>query len=85
MNKYCRAAILKLMEAETDTNTSKIDEDTDVSRPSSGPYRSFLLRLFREEGEAPCWRVRLEPVAERGETVHFARLEGLLMYLSALE
>jgi hypothetical protein len=45
-------------------------------------YFSYLLRLWRENGEdGMCWRVSLEN-AETGERVGFADLDELFDYLN---
>jgi hypothetical protein len=43
-------------------------------------YRSYLLRLWFEESQAPSWRVMLENVEVAGEQ-HY--LESLMAYLSS--
>jgi hypothetical protein len=48
-----------------------------MARP---PPKSFLLRLWREQEDAPL-RATLIDVAQPAETRHFATLEALLAFL----
>jgi hypothetical protein len=52
-----------------------------MARP---PPRSFLLRLWREQDDAPL-RATLIDVAQPAETRHFAALEALMAFLQTQE
>lgn len=43
-------------------------------------YRSYLLRLWREDGNGR-WRVRLEQIGEEAQVLHFADLETFVSFL----
>ncbi|MBP7961488.1 MAG: hypothetical protein KBG20_03960 [Caldilineaceae bacterium] len=48
---------------------------------NTAPYRSYLLRLWREANhEAPVWRSSLEDPTS-GERIGFAGLEELFVFL----
>ena len=44
-------------------------------------YRSYLLRLWREDGSGITWRAMLENIAESGERFYFKDLESLTAYI----
>ena len=44
-------------------------------------YRSYLLRLWREEEAGIAWRVMLESVTNPGQRHYFKDLESLKNYL----
>ncbi len=44
------------------------------------PYRSFLLRLWRTDGEACSWRASLDEM-RTGQRIGFPGLEELFAYL----
>ena len=48
-------------------------------------YRSYLLRLWREDGTGAVWRAMLESVAEPGRQQHFKDIESLMAYLTKPE
>ncbi len=51
-----------------------------TSDPGEKKYRSYLLRLWREETLDPCWRAALED-PHTGERIGFASLEQLFAFL----
>jgi hypothetical protein len=54
---------------------------TIVEQTMSEPtHHSYMLRLWRERGDAP-WRVTLVEVAQPDERRHFETLEGCFAYL----
>lgn len=44
-------------------------------------YRSYLLRLWRDETPGSPWRAMLEEVGRAGKRRHFEDLESLALYL----
>lgn len=48
-------------------------------------YRSYLLRLWREDGTGVTWRAMLENIVEPGERYYFKDLETLTTFILALQ
>ena len=47
-----------------------------------GPtYKSYLLRLWREDSASASWRASLESITQEGEPHHFPDLGGLVAFL----
>ena len=46
-------------------------------------YRSYLLRLWREDANGASWRAMLENIADPGQRCYFKDLESLAAYLLA--
>jgi hypothetical protein len=46
-------------------------------------YRSFLLRLWREDQSGAAWRAMLESTTNPGQRRYFKDLESLTAYLLA--
>ena len=44
-------------------------------------YRSYLLRLWRQDKPGSEWRAMLESITEPGERHYFKNLESLVAYL----
>ena len=52
-------------------------------KPSQSDYHSYLLRLWRVQGDGDHWRASLEDV-QTGELCGFENVKALLKYLEAL-
>jgi len=48
-------------------------------------YRSYLLRLWREDESGASWRVMLENVKEPSERHYFKDIESLMAYMMRLK
>ena len=47
-----------------------------------GPtYKSYLLRLWRDDSASASWRASLESITQKGEPHHFPDLGSLVAFL----
>jgi hypothetical protein len=54
----------------------------ETNMAEGGPtYRSYLLRLWREDSTSASWRASLESVTQEGEPHHFPDLGSLVAFL----
>lgn len=58
-------------------------DDRRILSGDSAIYRSYLLRLWRDETAHGRWHAMLESVTEPGVRLHFADMPRLLAFLHA--
>lgn len=67
----------------TDDTDLLVDALSSPETPSTVHYKSYLLRLWREDIHSELWRATLQSVTEPTDRHSFPDMEGLVAYLLA--